>query len=231
MSHGPFQEKYLVSPADMERLVEQYKGTLMENSRLTHAARLAAKQHVLLASPEIPPATKKIRLKALGPQVRRATRRVRTMNLPAAGVAAGADDDDDDQFAQGPMETFLKTLIKSSTPQPKATPKGKPKPKVPPKPAFSVPLPADDWEEELAVPIPSTSKSKTTPTLRKGKSPLAGPSSSPAPAKKKTRFSYHLPKAVKEGKQLAKKVLKLKRQPGWSEWGEKVQRKLDNKDY
>ena len=234
MSHGPYQKKYLVSPADMERLVDHYKGALMENSRLTHAARLAAKQHVLLASPEIPPATKKIRLKALGPEVRRATKRVRVMSLPGAGgAAAGADDDD--EFAQGPMETFLKTLIKSSTPQPKATPKRKPKlppkPKIPPKTPISLPLPDDDWEEELAVPIPSTSKSKTTPTLSKGKSSLAGPSSSPAPAKKKTRFSYHLPKAVKEGKQLAKEVLKLKRQPGWSEWGEKVQRKLDGKDY
>ena len=213
MSHGPYQKKYLVSPADMERLVDHYKGTLMENSRLTHAARVATKQHVLLASPEIPPATKKIRLKALGPQVRRATRRVRTMNLPAAGGAAGADDDDDDQFAQGPMETFLKTLIKSSTPQPKTTPKGKPK--VPPKPKFlsktPISLPADDWEEELAAPIPSTSKSK-------GKSPA------PTQKKKKIRFSYHLPKVPKE-------TQKLKRQPGWSEWGEKVQRKLDGKDY
>ena len=218
MSHGPYQKKYLVSPADMEQLVDHYKGTLMENSRLTHAARLAAKQHVLLASPEIPPATKKIRIKALGPQVRRATRRVRTMNLPAAGGAAGADDDDDDdQFAQGPMETFLKTLIKSSTPQPKATPKGKPKPKVPPKPAFSVPLPADDWEEELAAPIPSTSKSKGTSTLSKGKSPAST-------QKKKIRFSYHLPKVPKE-------TQKLKRQPGWSKWGEKLKRKLDGKDY
>ena len=221
MSHGPYQKKYLVSPEDMERLVEQYKGTLMENSRLTHAARLAAKQHVLLASPEIPPATKKIRVKALGPEVRRATRRVRTMNLPAAGGAAGADDDDD-AFAQGPMETFLRTLIKSSTPQPKATPKRKPK--VPPKPAFSVPLPDDDWEQELAVPIPSTSKSKTTSTLGKGKSPAS-------PQKKKIRFSYHLPKVPKEGKKLPKEAQKLRRQPGWSEWGEKVQRKLDGKDY
>ena len=236
MSHGPYQKKYLVSPADMERLVEKYKGTLMENSRLTHAARLAAKQHVLLASPDIPPATKKIRVKALGPEVRRATKRVRTMNLPGGGgggAAAGAEDDD--EFAQGPMETFLKTLIKSSTPQPQATPKRKPKvppkPKIPSKTPISLPLPDDDWEEELTVPIPSTSKTKTTLTLSKGKSSLAGPSSSPAPAKKKTRFSYHLPKAVKEGKQLAKEVLKLKRQPGWSEWGEKVQRKLDGKDY
>ena len=206
MSHGPYQKKYLVSPADMERLVDQYKGTLMENSRLTHAARLVAKQHVLLASPEITPATKKIRVKALRPEVRRATKRVRTMNLPGAGGAAEADDDDD-EFAQGPMETFLKTLIKSSTPQPKATPKGKPK--LPPETPISLPLPDDDWEEELAAPIPSTSKSK-------GKSP--------ASTQKKTRVSFHLPKVPKE-------VQKLKRQPGWSEWGEKVQRKLHCKDY
>ena len=221
MSHVPYQKKYLVSPADMERLVEQYKGTLMENSRLTHAARLAAKQHVLLASPEIPPATKKIRVKALGPEVRRATKRVRTMNLPAAGGAAGADDDD--EFAQGPMETFLKTLIKSSIPQPKATPKRKPKlppkPKIPPKTPISLPLPDDDWEEELAAPIPSTSKSK-------GKSPLSV-SRPPLTVKKPSRFGQ----AAKEGKKLAKEVLKLKRQPGWSEWGEKVQRKLHGKDY
>ena len=174
MSHGPYQKKYLVSPADMERLVEQYKGT-MENLRLTHAARLAAKQHVLLASPDLPPATKKIRVKALGPEVRRATKRVRVMTLPGAGGAAGSDDDD--EFAQGPMETFLRTLIKSSTPQPKArktvtgTPKGKPK--IPPKTPISLPLPDNDWEEELAAPIPSTSKSKGSSTLSKGKSPLS----------------------------------------------------------
>ena len=220
MSHGPYQKKYIVSPADMERLVDHYKGALMENSRLTHAARLAAKQHVLLASPEIPPATKTIRVKALGPAVRRATKRMRTMNLPGAGGVSGdAEDDDDDGFAQGPMQTFLKTLIKSSTPQPKTTPKGKPK--VPPKPKFKtptlLPLPDDDWEEELADPIPSTSKSKGTSTLSKGKSPAST-------QKKKTRFSFHLPKGAKE-------VQKLKHQPGWSEWGEKVQRKLHGKDY
>ena len=231
MSHGPYQKKYLVSPADMERLVDHYKGALMENSRLTHAARLAAKQHVLLASPDIPPATKKIRVKALGPEVRRATKRVRTMNLPGAGGAVGAEDDD--EFAQGPMETFLKTLIKSSTPQPKATrkPKLPPKPKIPPKTPISLPLPDDDWEEELAAPIPSTSKSKTTPTLSKGKSPQAGPSKGQTPlTTKRPRFRFSQ-QAAKEGKKLAKEVLKLKRQPGWSEWGEKVQRKLHGKDY
>ena len=224
MSHGPYQKKYLVFPVDMERLVEQYKGTLMENSRLMHTAWLAAKQHVLLASPDIPPATKKIRVKALGAEVRRATKRVRTMNLPGAGrAAAGAEDDD--EFAQGPIETFLKTLIKSSTPQTKgrqttatgsqATPKGKSK--IPPKPKFLTPLPEEDWEQELAAPIPSTSKGKGT--WSKGKSPASTP--------KKLRFRFT---QAAKGK-VSKELEKLKRQPGWSEWGEKVQRKLHGKDY
>ena len=89
-----------------------------------------------------------------------------------------------------------------------------------------MPLPADDWEEELAEPIPSTSKSKGSATLSKGKSPVTG--QTPLTTKKpRFRFSQ----AAKEGKKLAKEVLKLKRQPGWSEWGEKVQRKLHDKDY
>ena len=151
------------------------------------------------------------------------------MTLPGAGGAAWSDDDD--EFAQGPMETFLKTLIKSSTP--KATPKGKPK--VPPKPTFltktpktpiSVPLPDDDWEEELAAPIPSTSKSKGSATLSKGKSPLSV-LRPPLTVKKPSRFGQ----AAKEGKKLAKEVLKLKRQPGWSKWGEKVHGRLHGKDY
>ena len=115
------------------------------------------------------------------------------------------------------METFLKTLIKSSTPQSKVTPTRKPK--IPPKTPISLPLPDDDWEEELAVPIPSTSKSKGSATWSKGKSPAFTP--------KKPRFRFT---QAAKGK-LAKEVLKLKRQPGWSEWGEKVQRKLDGKDY
>ena len=143
------------------------------------------------------------------------------------------------------METFLRTLIKSNTPQPKgkqtgtpkARPKIPPKPKFPPKSATALPLPDDDWEDELAAPIPSTSsKSKGSATWSKGKSPLAGPSPGksslsvtrpPLCVKKPSRFGQ----AAKEGKKLAKEVLKLKPQPGWSEWGTKVQRKLDGKDY
>ena len=79
------------------------------------------------------------------------------------------------------------------------------------------------------MPIPSNSRSKTTPTLSKGKSPLAGPSKGQTPlTTKKSRFRFSQ-QAAKE--KLDKELGKLKRQPGWSEWGEKVQRKLHGKDY
>lgn len=161
------------------------------------------------------------------------------MHLPLVGGAAG--DDEEDDLAQVPLDTFLKTLIKSNTPKrvpcqttaTQATPR--PKPKIPPKPAFKVPLPHDDWEDELAAPIPSTSKSKgPAATLSKGKSPLTGTFKGKTPLTaaptKKTRFHF-IQKAVKKGKKLGKELLKLKRQTGWSEWGEKVQCKLDGKDY
>ena len=158
--------------------------------------------------------------------------------LPAGGASKG----DEEDFAQGPLDTLLKTLIKSNTPQRAARQTTatqatlRPKPKIPPKPAFTVPLPDDNWEGELAVPNPSTSKSKGSATLSKGKSPLAGPSKGQTPlsltrpprtVKKPSRFGQ----AAKEGKKLVKELGKLKRHPGWSEWGTKVHCKLDGKDY
>ena len=87
------------------------------------------------------------------------------------------------------------------------------------------------WEDELAKPIPSTSKSKGSATLSKGKSTLAGPSKGQTPLTTKKPHFRFCQQATKEGKKLAKEVLKLKRQTGWREWGEKVQRKLHGKDY
>ena len=104
------------------------------------------------------------------------------------------------------------------------TPKGKPI--ILPETPISLPLPDNDWEEELAAPIPSTSKSKGSATLSKGKSPLSV-LRPPLAVKKPSRFGQ----VAKEGKKLAKEVLKLKRQPGWSEWREKVQCRLHGKDY
>ena len=95
-----------------------------------------------------------------------------------------------------------------------------------PKTPISLPLPDDDWEEELAAPIPSTSRIKGSATLSKGKLPLSV-LRPPLTVKKPSRFGQ----AEKEGKKLAKEVLKLKRQPGWSRWGEKVQCRLNGKDY
>jgi len=74
------------APAFLQ-LRDQYKQELVEDTRLTKAADLAAK-HVLLAS-DAPDAWKRPQLKAVGRQLRHWTKKVRQpFGAPATGVRA-----------------------------------------------------------------------------------------------------------------------------------------------
>ena len=46
----------MIPHKDLEQLIQYYKGELTENALLNKAATLAAKKHVLLANPQLPPA-------------------------------------------------------------------------------------------------------------------------------------------------------------------------------
>ena len=63
------------APAFLQ-LKEKYKQELVEDTRLSKAADLAAKQHVLLTS-EVPDAWKRPQLKAVSRQLRHWTKKVR----------------------------------------------------------------------------------------------------------------------------------------------------------
>jgi len=77
-----------------------------------------------------------------------------------------------------------------------------------------IPLPDNDWEEELSLSLPSSSKGKT-----------------PLGAKSAPLFHLNLKAAQKAKKQGQKELAKLNRLPGWNEWGKKVKRKLYGEDY
>ena len=77
------------APAFLQ-LRDKYKQELVEDTRLTKAADLAAKQHVLLAS-DVPDAWKRPRLKAVGRQLRHWTKKVRQpFGVPVSGVGEQA---------------------------------------------------------------------------------------------------------------------------------------------
>ena len=130
------------APAFLQ-LRDKYKQELVEDTRLTKAADLAAKQHVLLAS-DAPDAWKRPQLKAVGRQLRHWTKKVRQpFWAPASGVrATGATTPGDDDFEAGPVQAWFKQLVKATQGMKQSASPGGPsrpgrKPPVPPKPSFT----------------------------------------------------------------------------------------------
>ena len=134
------------------RLRDKYKSDLLDDSRLTKAAGLAAQQELLLESPA-PDSWKEPRLKSVNRQLRQWTTKIRQ---PGGVRAIGRDDDDtyDDDannLAVGPMQQFMSNIAKiqkgikrkattPNVPQTAVTPAIKQSPKTPEsrkKPKFS----------------------------------------------------------------------------------------------
>ncbi|CAH3178337.1 unnamed protein product [Porites lobata] len=126
------------APAFLQ-LRDKYKQELVEDTRLTKAADLAAKQHVLLTS-DAPDAWKRPQLKAVSRQLRHWTKKVRQPFGAAAGgvSAAGATTPGDDDFEAGPMQAWFTQLVKATQGIKQGTPtRGPRKPPIPPKPRFT----------------------------------------------------------------------------------------------
>ena len=148
------------APAFLQ-LRDQYKQELVEDTRLTKAADLAAKQHVLLTS-DAPDAWKRPQLKAVSRQLRHWTKKVRQPFGAAAGgvTAAGATTPGDDDFEAGPMQAWFTQLVKATQGIKQGTPtRGPRKPPVPPKPKitpsakkklkFTTPLSSEELAKDL----------------------------------------------------------------------------------
>jgi len=77
----------MIPQKDLDQLIQYYKGELTENALLNKAATLAAKKHVLLADPQLPPAIVNAQTKPLSQELTKLTKRIR--QFPGgAGVGA-----------------------------------------------------------------------------------------------------------------------------------------------
>ena len=133
------------------RLRDKYKSDLLDDSRLTKAAGLAAQQELLLESPA-PDTWKEPRLKSVNRQLRQWTKKIRQPGgIRSIGRDDSEEDDDDNNLAVGPMQQFMgnirkiqKSIKRKATtpnvPQTPVTPAIKQSPKTPEsrkKPKFS----------------------------------------------------------------------------------------------
>ena len=206
------------APAFLQ-LRDKYKQELVEDTRLTKAADLAAKQHVLLAS-DAPDAWKRPQLKAVGRQLRHWTKKVRqSFGAPASGVrTTGAMTPGDDDFEAGPVQAWFTQLVKATQGIKQSASPGGPsrsgrKPPVPPKPSFT-----PSAKKKLKF-TPQVSTQELAQELPFSEEPGTGPWDTPSERvesiKKSLKRSIRKKAAgaaKKKGKSLAKKAL------DWKTW-------------
>ena len=209
----------MIPHQDLEQLIQYYKGELTENALLNKAATLAAKKHVLLANPQLPPALVNAQTKPLSRELTKLTKRIRQfpggVGVGAPGGLPGEEEEEAGDLVTGPVEQWLKRMIKGSPSTPKrpitpTTKKGKGA-------ATTSKIPI------LKKEAPSTSRGDTRSRLeaiREQRKTLE---------KKIAESPWGKGKGRGKGKGPAREVERLKPLPGWEDWarGKKLRRRLD----
>ena len=206
----------MIPHKDLEQLIQYYKGELTENALLNKAATLAAQKHVLLANPQLPPALVNAQTKPLSQELTKLTKRIRQfpggVGVGAPGGLPGEDEEEEaGDLVTGPVEQWLKRMIKGSpsTPKPPIT--------------------------------PATKKGKgaaatTGKIVKKGSPPVEGiagrRSRLEAIREQRKALEKKLAESRKgkgKGKGVSREVQALKPLPGWEDWhqGKKLRRRLD----
>ena len=206
----------MIPQKDLKQLIQYYKGELTENALLNKAATLAAQKHVLLANPQLPPAVVNAQTKPLSQELTKLTKRIRQfpggVGVGAPGGPPGEEEEETGDLVTGPVEQWLKRMIKGSpsTPKPPITPatkKGKG---------------AATTGKIVKKGSPSTSRGDI-------RSRLEAIREQRKTEKKLAESPWGKGKGKGKGKGPAREVQALKPLPGWEDWarGKKLGRRLD----
>ena len=194
----------MIPQKDLEQLVQYYKGELTENALLNKAATLAAKKHVLLANPELPPALVNAQTKPLSQELIKLTKRIRQfpggVGVGAPGGPPGEEEEEVGDLVTGPVEQWLKRMIKGGPSAPKPT---------------ITPATREGAREQR----PSTSRGEERPSTSRGdtRSRLQAIREQRKALEKKLAESGK-GKGKGKGKGISREVQALKPLPGWEDW-------------
>ena len=231
------------------RLRDKYKSNLLDDSRLTKAAGLAAQKELLLESPA-PDTWKEPRLKSVNRELQQWVKKIRQPG-GTQGISRDEDDSDDENLAVGPLQHFMGNISKISkaikrkaepvtpqsvlqTPVVKQSPSTSKKPKLTfktgskakrllPKTPKKTPSSGYKTPKKKKTPSPPTSVFSTAEEEEEGfaaESPLE---------KTKESIKKKFNKAAKRAQERALK--KLTPAAGWKPFGTPAKRRLDGKDW
>ena len=211
------EEVVMVPQKDFEQLKQWYKGELTKNALLDKASNLAARKHQLLADPSKPAPLVNAHTKGLSRELTKLTKRLRQFPSAGMGAAGGEDEEEEDgNMVTGPVEQWLKRMIKGSPSTPK--------------PQSLQPTRIQGKKSSISKGKSSTpSSSIPKPTTSKGKSSAV---QKPATRKYRERLD-ELRNTLEDLNKKEKRELKsLKPLPEWEDFekGKKLRRKLDYDD-
>ena len=230
------------------RLRDKYKSNLLDDSRLTKAADLAAQKELLLESPA-PDTWKEPRLKSVNRELQQWVKKIRQPG-GTQGISRDEDDSDEDEgnLAVGPLQQFMGNISKISkaikrkaepvTPQSALqTPVVKQSPSTSKKPKLTFKTGSKAKRLLPKTPKKTPSTGYKTPKKKKTPSPPSGVFSTAdedVPAKSPfQRAQESIEKKFNEASQRAQEraLKKLAPAPGWKPFGTPAKRRLDGKDW
>ena len=230
------------------RLRDKYKSNLLDDSRLTKAAGLAAQKELLLESPA-PDTWKEPRLKSVNRELQQWVKKIRQPG-GTQGISRDEDDSDEDEgnLAVGPLQQFMGNISKISkaikrkaepvTPQSALqTPVVKQSPSTSKKPKLTFKTGSKAKRLLPKTPKKTPSTGYKTPKKKKTPSPPSGVFSTAdedVPAKSPfQRAQESIEKKFNEASKRAQEraLKKLAPAPGWKPFGTPAKRRLDGKDW
>lgn len=215
--YGSMEELCMIHQKDLDQLIQYYKGKWTENALLNKVATLAAKKHLLLADPQQPAALVNVKTKPLSQELTKLMKQIGQFpgGVGVGAPAAGAVEEDEGYLVMGPVEQWLKCMIKGSP--------STPKPQITPGLKSSGPV-KKAKASTSQVPIRKGKASTSTPLTSRGDSDLAARLE--AIRERCTTLEEMLAASLGKG---VRKVEQLKPLLGWEDWaqGKKVKRCME----
>ena len=116
------EEVYMIPQKELDQLVQYYKAEWTENALLNKAATLATKKHALLSQPHLPASLVNAKTKSISRELTKLTKQLRQFpgGMGAPGGPLGDDEEreveEEGDLVTGPVEQWLKRMIKGTPP-------------------------------------------------------------------------------------------------------------------
>ncbi|XP_044168351.1 serine/arginine repetitive matrix protein 1-like [Acropora millepora] len=187
------EEMLIIPRAEAPELVQKHSALLMEDGRLSHAARLAARQERLLTDPTLPDDVTVEQVKPVDKKLRRAVKKLR--QLQTQPLTAEEEPQERQELLTPALSKWMRRMVQAVQPDGAApanvTPVGRRRPLLPAKPSDTprrgkTPTPGKKRKPPSRIPVPFTPKELRDVPLK------------PTPARKKTP-SLTDPRHLKSG--------------------------------